>query len=83
MTLPDERYRAVRQTRQFLWELCDPKATPSVPAVIRSQARHLLRHYPSDYDMHQACELAPSVFQTEMEPVSKLFAQYEQNKSKD
>lgn len=48
MTLPDERIRAVRNTREFLYTLLDPKKTPKVPRSVRVQARHLLKHYPSD-----------------------------------
>ena len=51
MTVPLERTRAVNHTRAFLYELIDPKKTPRVPKAIRQRALHLLRHYPSDYDM--------------------------------
>lgn len=80
MTLPDERYRAVKYARQFLTELLDPSKTPKVPAIIRNQARGILRHYPSDWDMQRACDGAPDVFQTQMEPVTRMFKQYEQSK---
>jgi hypothetical protein len=84
MTLPDERYRAVRMARQFLQELMDPQKTPKVPAIIRSQARGVLRHYPSDYEMNRAAEASPDIFQTEMEPVYRMIKKYEQTKdSKD
>lgn len=82
MTLPDERYRAVKWAREFMYELLDPKKTPNVPAIVRSQARSVLRHYPSDYDMIQASEDAPHVFQQQMEPVTRLFRQYEEKKTK-
>jgi hypothetical protein len=84
MTLPDERYRAVRFARQFLLDLCDAKKTPGVPKLIRQQANSILRHYPDDYHMTQAAAAAPDVFQTQMEPVTRLFAQYQQSRdSKD
>ena len=51
MTLPIERTYAVRNTEQFLLDLCNPKKTPRVPAGIRQQARRLLRHYPTKYDL--------------------------------
>ena len=51
MTLPDERYRAVMQTRRFLLDLCNSDHTPRVPKLVRQTARDLLRHYPSDWDM--------------------------------
>lgn len=56
MTVPYERKSAVNRTRKFLYDLMDPKATPRVPKDIRLQARSLLRHYPSDFDMEMACE---------------------------
>jgi len=80
MTLPDERYRAVRYARQFLFDLCDPKKTPGVPKIIRSQASSILRHYPDDYHMTLAAENTPEAFQTQMEPVTRLFAQYKQSR---
>ena len=80
MTLPDERYRAVRMARQFLVDLCSPEKTPKVPAIIRNQAKGILRHYPSDYDMDRASNLAPDVFQTQMEPVYRMIKQYEEGK---
>ena len=80
MTLPDERYRAVRMARQFLIELCSPKKTPKVPAIIRNQAKGILRHYPSDYDMDRASNSAPDVFQTQMEPVYRMIKKYEEGK---
>jgi hypothetical protein len=40
----------------------------------------MLRHYPSDWEMQQAAEGAPHVFQERMEPVTRLFKQYEQSK---
>jgi len=51
MTLPIERTYAVRNTEQFLLDLCNSKKTPRVPAGVREQARRLLRHYPTKYDL--------------------------------
>ena len=62
MTMPRERKVAVKNTEAFLLALCDADQTPGVPSEIRLQARRLLKHYPSDYYMEQAAELAPSVF---------------------
>lgn len=52
MTVPVERTNAVLWTHDFLVELLDPKATPRVPKSIRDQARRLLRHYPSPFEMN-------------------------------
>lgn len=76
MTLPDERYRAVMQTIQFLTDLCN---TPRVPKTIKEQARSLLRHYPSAWDMKRAAEDCPDVFAEKMEPVYRMIKQYEQD----
>lgn len=80
MTLPDERYRAVRWAREFMYELMDPKKTPGVPKALREQARAVLRHYPSAWDMDQAATASPDLFQEHMEPVTRLFQQYQQGK---
>lgn len=77
MTLPDERYRAVMQTIQFLTDICN---TPRIPKTIKQQARSLLRHYPSAWDMKAAAELAPHVFQKEMEPLYRMVKKYDMEK---
>ena len=51
MTVPVERTNAVLWTEEFLVDLLDPKKTPRVPKAIRDQARRLLRHYPSKFEM--------------------------------
>ena len=81
MTLPDERYRSVVQTRRFLFDLCNPEHTPRIPKLIRDTTRSLLRHYPDNYDMLKATQTSPDIFQERMEPVTKLFKQYEESKN--
>jgi hypothetical protein len=76
--MPDERFRAVVKTREFLQEIL---TTPRVPKNIKDSARWCLRHYPSDWDMQRTALQAPDVFQERMEPVTRLFKQYEQNKN--
>ena len=72
MTLPDERYRAVVQTRRFLLDLCNREHTPRVPKLIRDTARSMLRHYPSDWDMNCAAEAAPDIFAERMEDLHRF-----------
>ncbi len=72
MTLPDERYRAVKMAEQLLKDLCDRTITPRVPKIIRQRASECLRHYPSNWDMNRAANGAPDVFQERMEPVTRL-----------
>lgn len=61
MTLPDERYRALKQGKKLLEELCDPGKTPRVPSIVRDRARGALRHYPSDYDLDQIADQCPEI----------------------
>jgi DNA-binding protein Fis len=83
MTLPDERYRAVKWAEEFLLKLSDPKQTPRIPKEIRQQAWSILRHYPNNRDMDNAANLAPVVFQKEMEPLYRMVKQYEQDKENE
>ena len=80
MTLPDERYRAVVQTKKFLEELL---STPRLPKAVKDNARWCLRHYPSEWDMQNAANLAPIVFSKEMEPLYRMIKQYEQDKENE
>jgi hypothetical protein len=80
MTLPDERYRAVMQTIQFLTDLQSSEVYPRVPKLVRQRALGLLRHYPSAWDMKAASELAPHVFQKEMEPLYRMVKKYDMEK---
>ena len=70
MTLPDERYRAIRETRRFLQSLCSVSSTPGIPKIIRNQASGLLRHYPSDWDLEQLSAAAPEVLAQRLDPVT-------------
>lgn len=78
MTLPDERYRAVKYTYQFLCDLVDHTKTPRVPKAIREQARSCMRHYPSEWDLQRAALQAPDVFQEKIEPVTRIFMVYKE-----
>jgi predicted nuclease with TOPRIM domain len=81
MTLPDERYRAVMETIRFLTDLQSSTVYPRVPKQVRKQALSLLRHYPSAWDMKQAAENCPNIFQERMEDVTRMFKQYEKTKA--
>jgi hypothetical protein len=77
MTLPDERYRAVKTAAQFLARLAGGDY-PRVPKAVREEARSILRHYPLDWDLQRAARMAPDVFQKEMEPLYRMVLQHEQ-----
>lgn len=62
MTLPDERYRALRCGQQFLLDLLNPKLTPKVPKYIRQRAYSILRHYPDSYHFTRIVEKLPEDF---------------------
>ena len=61
MTLPNERYRALKQSKKLLEDLCDPGKTPRVPSIIRDRARTILRHYPYDSDLDTMAENSPEL----------------------
>lgn len=73
MTLPDERYRSVKWAEGFLKRLAGGEL-PRVPRAVRAEARSILRHYPSDWDMTRAAEAAPEVFAERMEDVHRFVA---------
>ena len=73
MTLPDERYRAVKWAEAFLKRLAGGHYART-PKAVRDEARSILRHYPSDYDMNRAAEGAPEVFQERMEDLHRFVA---------
>lgn len=65
MTLPDERFRALRMGKKLLEELCDPGKTPRVPGIVRERARGVLRHYPSEYELEKMAINSPELLDTE------------------
>ena len=71
MTLPDERYRSVRQTAEFLQRLAGG-GYPRVPKAVRAEAYSLLRHYPTGWDMQRTARAAPDVFQERMEDLHRF-----------
>lgn len=65
VTLPEQRTRAVLETREFLLRLMSPyipNGCKKVPASVRREARSLLKHYPGVVDMWQAGSATPEVF---------------------
>ena len=73
MTLPDERYRAVKYAQDFLSRLAGGEY-PRVPKAVRDEARSILRHYPSGWDMQRTARMAPDVFQEQMEDLHRFIA---------
>ena len=59
MTIPEERLNSIVYTREFLYDLLDPKKTPRVPRDIRERARRCLRHYPADLYLERVAEKVP------------------------
>jgi ATP-dependent DNA helicase DinG len=79
----DEAHHLAASGRDFL--MGQAQLTDNAPWLEKlrkslQQAQSILRHYPNDWDMTRAAENTPDVFQTQMEPVTRLFAQYQQNK---
>ena len=82
MTLPNERYNAIKRTENFLKDLMDPKKTPRVPREIRKQAYYCLRHYPGNYDLDVLATKCPTVLETSnpIDELSMLIHGYEEKK---
>lgn len=79
MTLPDERYRSIKWAEKFLTNIANPKGYPRIPKHVRNEALSILRHFPTEYNLKQLENACPDVLQEHMEPVSKLFKQYEES----
>ena len=62
MTMPDERTRAVVQTKAFLLDLQNTTTYPAVPEVVRKEAHRLLRHYPNAWHLNVAHRCAPALW---------------------
>jgi hypothetical protein len=82
MTLPDERYRAVKYAALFLSRLAGGDY-PRVPKAVREEARSILRHYPMEYDMRKAAQTSPDIFQEQMEDLHRFVLQGQQQEQKD
>jgi hypothetical protein len=80
MTLPDERYAAIRNTERFLMDLCNPKKTARIPRTIRQQALGLLRHYPNSVNLEQLAERSPDIITPKMESLTRMLMTYQQSK---
>jgi hypothetical protein len=78
MTLPDERYRSVKYAAEFMQRLAGGEY-PRVPKAVRDEARSILRHYPTQWDLQQLERAAPHVVQQQMEPLHRLVAAYNQS----
>ena len=75
LTLPDERYRAVKWAESFLSRLAGGEF-PRTPKAVRDEARSILRHYPNSWDMQRTAAAAPEVFQERMEQLHRMIAAY-------
>ena len=73
MTLPDERYRSVKWAEGFLKRLAGGHYART-PKAVRDEARSILRHYPTVWDMDRAAQAAPEVFQERMEDLHRFVA---------
>jgi hypothetical protein len=80
MTLPDERFRSIQRTEEFLQDLMNPQKTPRIPKEVREQARWCLRHYPSYYNLKQLECAAPDIVQERMEEVHRMIKYWEEKK---
>lgn len=66
MTRPYERTRAVVQTREFLVDL---SRNPDLAGTIRTEAKRLLRHFPSKEDVLLAGRIEEQAEDSIFEPI--------------
>jgi hypothetical protein len=71
MTLPDERYRAIKHAAEFLQRLAGGQYA-RVPKAVRGEAAAILRHYPGSWDLKRIEQVAPEVIQERMEPLHRM-----------
>ena len=60
MTMPDERTRAVLDTRDFLERLAGAELADESPQTLVAWAKALLRHYPEDTHIRLASKALPA-----------------------
>lgn len=63
MSTAEDRYRAIKQSRKMLEDLCDPGKTPRVPSIVRDRARSILKHFPNDFDLDSLAENSPELLE--------------------
>ena len=83
MTLPDERYRSLVQTKKFLQELLNTQQTPRVPKIIRQRANSLLRHWPDNYHLELMTKEMPEHFAKNLDPLYKMVKIYDMEKKNE
>lgn len=73
MTLPDERFRALKFAQSLCEDLLDSKKTPRVPKHIRQRARSVLRHWPEEYYLSLLAEARPDILEYRGDPLDPLY----------
>lgn len=79
MTLPDERYRAIRWAERFLVSILHNRS--GLSDDMKQEAKSILRHFPSEYELDRLAEASPEILQKQMEPVYRMMKQYELSKA--
>jgi len=75
MTLPDERYLSIQRAKRLMIILTQRDTL--IDPELATEARSILRHYPSDYDLEQLSTVAPHVVQQRMDPLHKMVLRHE------
>jgi len=61
VTMPDERTKAVVETRKFL-QMLEGADEVSIPGLVQTVAAGLLRHYPLDVDLAVSASALPGIW---------------------
>lgn len=83
MSTPEEKLQSMISSRQFLFDLLDPKKTPKVPKAIRMTAHRLCKHLPFPCEMQDYFEDIQMPIEYEMkllkETVEDAIGRYSQD----
>lgn len=78
MTLPSQRYHAIRQARQLMLFLahCDEFSDAVHWHRSVDYAREILQHYPSRWDIESLAQAVPNLICNKTHPLYQMCAQY-------
>ena len=83
MTMPDERYKSIIITREFLTDLSNLGMFVGLPDEVRERAQKCLEHFPAHGEMVRAAEAAPDLFAESMDPLYRMLKKFGQDKKDD
>ena len=78
-TLPRERLAALEQCVDLLYELTVPELSPRVSKRIRTRARQILRHYPTEQHLEEIARAVPHLLNRVEDPLYDAVKGYKES----